>query len=294
MAWGLQNSLVTSTLPNVATVTDGNISGDTDLNPGDALDYTADHVVLFDHWTDSSGDFAYDAEHTYGQVANQMTDNIYDSTLEGYAMSDFEALQYNNITSGTAPLEVAFQANTGDLYTYNPATNGSQNIGLGVAAYTSPAIADLPGGGFEVAFQANGTDDLYMYDSQTNTSWNTNLGMASESSPAIAASPDGGVEVAFEPTPATCTCTTRSPTAATTSTSAWTSGPARPSPPRLTAVTRSRSRPTPTTCTPTRRRVEGQSCFVNAVSNGHFVSLRCTFRRPTRTKSSTQGAGRGT
>jgi hypothetical protein len=198
MAWGLTDSLVTETLPDVATVTDGNISGDTNLNPGDALDYTADHVVLFDHWTDDSGDFAYDAEHTYGQVANQMTDNINDSTLEGYPMSDFEALEYNNITSGVLPLEVAFQANTGDLYFYNPATGGSENIHLGVAAYTSPAIADLPGGGFEVAFEANNTDDLYIYDSQSNTSWNTNLGMASETSPSIAASPDGGVEVAFE------------------------------------------------------------------------------------------------
>jgi hypothetical protein len=102
------------------------------------------------------------------------------------------------VTSGVLPLEVAFQANTGDLYFYNPATGGSENIHLGVAAYTSPAIADLPGGGFEVAFEANNTDDLYIYDSQSNTSWNTNLGMASETSPSIAASPDGGVEVAFE------------------------------------------------------------------------------------------------
>jgi hypothetical protein len=97
------------------------------------------------------------------------------------------------------PLEVAFQANqTGDLYTYNPATDGSQNIGLGMAAGTSPAIADLPGGGFEVAFEAKKTDDLYIYDSQSNTSWNTNLGMAAGTSPAIAASPAGGEEVAFQ------------------------------------------------------------------------------------------------
>ena len=98
MAWDLSDSLVTWTLPQVATVTDGNISGDTNLNPGDALDYTADHVVLFDHWTDqSTGDFVYDAEHAPGQVTNQMAGNVYDSTLEGYSISDFEALRYNNI-----------------------------------------------------------------------------------------------------------------------------------------------------------------------------------------------------
>ena len=195
MAWGLTTSMVTSTLPQVATVTDGNISGDTNLNPGDALDYTADHAVLFDHWTDSSGDFAYDAEHTSGQLTNQSTDNINDSTLEGYAMSDFEALQYNNITA--APLDVAFQANTGDLYTYDPATGGSTNVNLGMAAGTSPSIAYSPSGGFEVAFQAN-TGDLYTYSSTGNSHTNTNLGMAAGTSPSIAYSPTAGFEVAFQ------------------------------------------------------------------------------------------------
>jgi Stage II sporulation protein len=99
--------------------------------------------------------------------------------------------------AGTGPLEVAFQASTGDLYMYDPATNASQSVNLGMAEYTSPAIVDLPGGGFEVAFQAN-TGDLYMYDPQNNSSYNTHLGMAAETSPAIAASPDGGEEVAFQ------------------------------------------------------------------------------------------------
>jgi hypothetical protein len=99
MAWALPTSMVTSTLPQVAAVTNGNISGDTNLDPGDALDYTADHVVFFDHWTDSSGDFAYDAEHQPGQVTNQSTDSIYSSSLEGYPISYFEALRYNNIVN---------------------------------------------------------------------------------------------------------------------------------------------------------------------------------------------------
>jgi len=114
MAWALPTSMVTSTLPEVAAVTDANISGDANLNPGDALDDTADHVVLFDHWTDSSGDFAYDAEHTYGQLANQSTDNIDNSTLEGYAMSDFEALRYDNATTSTMPAGGELEDVTGD------------------------------------------------------------------------------------------------------------------------------------------------------------------------------------
>lgn len=98
MAWGLTASLVTSAVPEVAAVTAANASGDINLAPGDALDYTADHIVLFDHWTDRSGGFAYDAEHAHGHVADQTTANIDDSTLEGFAMSDFEALQYGNLT----------------------------------------------------------------------------------------------------------------------------------------------------------------------------------------------------
>lgn len=114
MAWALPTSMVTWTLPQVATVTDANISGDANLNPGDALDDTADHITLFDRWTDGSGDFAYDAEHTYGQLTNQSTDNIYNSTLEGYAISDFEALRYDNLTTPTMPAGGELEDVTGD------------------------------------------------------------------------------------------------------------------------------------------------------------------------------------
>jgi len=100
MVWGLSTSEVTSELPQDSTVTDTDVSGDTKLAPGDALDYTADHVVLFDHWADKSGDFVYDSEHTFRYGADQNTGNIYDSTLEGFAMSDFEALQYDGLGGG--------------------------------------------------------------------------------------------------------------------------------------------------------------------------------------------------
>jgi hypothetical protein len=136
MAWGLPTSMVTSTLPEVSTVTAANITGDTNLNPGDALDYTADHVVLFDHWTDGSGDFAYDAEHTTGQVANQSTDNIYDSTLEGYAMSDFEALQYSNLSTVSPPAAPSVTI-TG------PGNNASVNGNVTISASVSDATSGV-------------------------------------------------------------------------------------------------------------------------------------------------------
>jgi hypothetical protein len=48
---------------------------------------------------------------------------------------------------------VAFQANTGNLWTVGADNRG--DWGLGMMAGTSPSIAVLPGGGYEVAFQAN-------------------------------------------------------------------------------------------------------------------------------------------
>ena len=92
---------------------------------------------------------------------------------------------------------VAFEANTNLLYTYDPQTNTHEDVNLGMAAGTSPAIAASPSGGYEVAFQAN-TGHLFIYNPQTNTNTDTNLGMAAGTSPAIAASPSGGYEVAFQ------------------------------------------------------------------------------------------------
>ena len=121
MAWGLPTSMVTSTLPSVATVTSTNIYGDTNINPGDAIDYTADHVVLFDSWiSQSAGTFTYDAEHITGQVTNQSQGSIYASTLEGYSLSDYETLQYDNLTTsqsgGTSTPQLSTSGNfTGDV-----------------------------------------------------------------------------------------------------------------------------------------------------------------------------------
>ncbi len=53
--------------------------------------------------------------------------------------------------------EIAFQANTGILWTVLPNQSGvpvGASTGLGMKAGTSPAIAGVPGG-TEIAFQAN-------------------------------------------------------------------------------------------------------------------------------------------
>jgi hypothetical protein len=106
------------------------------------------------------------------------------------------------------------------LYVSGSFANG--NTGLGIA--DTPAIAALPGGGFEVAFQATG-GDLWVYG--TDGTDNTNLGMAAGTSPAITGLPGGGFEVASRLIPAICGW--REPTEPTTPAMAWGAPP--PSPP---------------------------------------------------------------
>ena len=151
MAWGLSANQNTETLPSVSTVTDGNISGDTNLQPGDALDYYTTHVVLFNSWvSQSAGTFYYDAEHEPGVLPNVTEGSIYASTLEGYSISDFEALRYNNIAS-TAPVSldaagdhVAFVEGNGNVandWVSSGAWDGPSAIG-GQARSDSPVVFD--------------------------------------------------------------------------------------------------------------------------------------------------------
>jgi len=65
-------------------------------------------------------------------------------------------------TTGGGGYDIAFQANTGDLWEVGsgPGAIGTGNWKLGMKAGTSPAIATTPGGGYDIAFQAN-TGDLW-------------------------------------------------------------------------------------------------------------------------------------
>ena len=100
MAWHLTDSLVTQTLPNVST----SISF-SDLQPGDALDYTAEHTFLFANWTNkSSGDFTYYAEsNSHNPTHGPTSANINNSTVEGWPTNYYTALRYNNIVDDASP-----------------------------------------------------------------------------------------------------------------------------------------------------------------------------------------------
>ena len=88
---------------------------------------------------------------------------------------------------------VAFQANTGSLWTTGP--GGNANWQLGMMPGTSPAIAGLSTGGYAVAFQAN-TGSLWI--AGPGGCVNRQLGMMPGTSPAITALTGGGFEVAFQ------------------------------------------------------------------------------------------------
>ncbi|MEV6583770.1 hypothetical protein AB0M92_37185, partial [Streptomyces sp. NPDC051582] len=112
MAWHLNSSLVTQTLPNVST----QISF-SQLKPGDAMDYTAEHTFLFAGWTNqSTGAFTYYAESnrdnpTHGPTAA----NINSSSLEGWPTSYYDALRYDNIVDDPAPGPVMARTVGGDF-----------------------------------------------------------------------------------------------------------------------------------------------------------------------------------
>lgn len=97
MAWHLSDSLVTQTLPSVST----QISS-SDLQPGDALDYTDEHVILFGNWIDqSAGTFNYYSEQNSRVLTNEYQGDLNASSLAGWPTSYYTPLRYNQIT-GTA------------------------------------------------------------------------------------------------------------------------------------------------------------------------------------------------
>ncbi|MEU7282792.1 hypothetical protein AB0A69_29050 [Streptomyces sp. NPDC045431] len=93
MAWHLQDSLTTYSLPTVAT----QISK-SDLQPGDILNYKTHHVVLFAGWKDkAAGTFYYYSEGSPSTDMNYSTADINSGTIDSHAYSNYVALRYNKI-----------------------------------------------------------------------------------------------------------------------------------------------------------------------------------------------------
>jgi hypothetical protein len=147
------------------------------------------------------GHVAY-VDQVNGSQVHVVADNYVGPSSDGYTSSGWIAassvdafLHPHDIGSGGtgSRYEVAFQANTGSLWSVGTDNHG--NWSQGMMAGTSPAITALSGGGYEMAFQAN-TGSLITIGSAGNRNWQ--LGMKAGTSPAITGLPGGGFEVAFQ------------------------------------------------------------------------------------------------
>lgn len=191
LAWNLGTSLTTSGLPGVSW----QLPSRSSLMPGDILNIAGRHTLLFDRWIDKgAGTFYY---YSFGSTpVKHVSGNLNWATIDGAPTSSYKPLRYNNVVDGgtsTTGYRGTFQANTGDLYQWGDL--GNANLGQGMRAETSPAVASLAGGGQQIAFQANTGDLVFLGDAGRG---NTGQGMKAGTSPAIAASPKGGFRIVFQ------------------------------------------------------------------------------------------------
>ncbi|HXW45694.1 MAG TPA: CHAP domain-containing protein [Streptosporangiaceae bacterium] len=132
-----------------------------------------------------------------GESVGQDTINVNDWvwSVDWGAPYDYNQFDFSEQGTGTATggSEVAFQANTGDLWTVGSVNHGSW--GIAMMAGTSPSIAEASNGSYEVAFQAS-NGNLTLAGS-AGTSY-LGLGMMAGTSPAITALSNGSYEVTFQ------------------------------------------------------------------------------------------------
>ena len=144
MAWHLGDSLVTQTLPGVSTQIASSSSP-----PGDALDYTAEHVILFGNWVDqSAGTFNFYAENNPSELTNEYQGSLNASSLDGWPTSYYTPYRYDNITgtgagvSTTAPAPTTSgTSSTAAAGSTSTATSGSASASSSTHAHTPPRTA---------------------------------------------------------------------------------------------------------------------------------------------------------
>jgi len=181
-------SLYHSAHPSVAVGSPGPSSlpqpGDVmSFSEGGDIDSSAGHTAVVVSAPNSSGNFTIMSQN-WANTAGEETAHIdmtgaHDGHVQLPGSSFWNTAPYLELTTSSG-FEVAFQANTGDLWTYSSAS-GAANLKQGMKAGTSPAIAAVTGG-YEEAFQAN-TGDLIAVGPKN---YATGLGMMTGTSPAIA------------------------------------------------------------------------------------------------------------
>ena len=122
-----------------------------------------------------------------GRLVLAIVFNAYELNLHPLALGMMPGTS-PDLTEVGHNVEVAFQANTGDLWTYtapetHPAQGTATSLRLGMAPATSPSISTTPGGtDTEIVFQGNtGT----LWSAGTEGVHNLGFGMAHGTSPSI-------------------------------------------------------------------------------------------------------------
>jgi hypothetical protein len=197
-------SLYHSAHPSIAVGSPGPSSlpkpGDVmSFNEGGDIDSSAGHTAVVVSAPNSSGNFTIMSEN-WNNTAGEETAHIdmtggHDGHVQLQDSSFWNAAPYLELKSSSSGYEIAFEANTGSLFTYS-STDAVKNTTEGMWHGTSPSIAALAGGGYETAFQAN-TGSLFTYSS-TGAVKKTTEGMWHGTSPSIAALAGGGYETAFQ------------------------------------------------------------------------------------------------
>ena len=168
--------------------------------------FTAPDDVWFAHWnglgntTDQASYPGFPDAYWPHHRVHQYSGNLFQSW--GGAGVSIDADRVDAGVAGVAsspakatspPYEVAFQANTGNLWSEGSTVHG--DWGTKIKAGTSPSITGLPNGGYEMAFQST-SSNLVTIGSAGNRIWP--LGLRAGTSPSITGLANGTFEVAFQ------------------------------------------------------------------------------------------------
>ncbi|MFI0199798.1 MULTISPECIES: FG-GAP-like repeat-containing protein [Streptomyces] len=139
MAWQLPESRNTWSLRDISTVISRS-----ELKPGDALNNTDTHVILFAGWKDqSAGTFYFYSESGRSVPTQRYVGNFNDRQLSGHPTNGYKAYRYNKIVDSSV----------------TPGTGGNQPSSTpAVASVTGPAGSAIVTG--EIALTASVTETV--------------------------------------------------------------------------------------------------------------------------------------
>ena len=170
------------------------------FGPGGGSDPNVGHTAVVITNTAANGKFTIMSENDPENSAGTQVLTVDKAGKHnGYVLfnGSWTSARWLVLTSPTTAQEIAFQANTGTLWSTGVGGDPSHHEwGKDMMAGTSPSIARISNGQYEVAFQAN-TGNLSTVNLNTGVTTNWPLAMMKGTSPSIA-SYNGNFEVAYQ------------------------------------------------------------------------------------------------